>query len=79
MKISFLIIALMLVGCRYDQTPPDLVKAEKPLTLVGKSDQGILISDARGELYAYDETFYFSQNIMASSLEDGDTLTIKSK
>ena len=79
MKISFLIIALVLVGCRQDQTPADLVKAEKPLTLVGKSDQGILISDADGELYAYDETYFFSQNIMASGLENGDTLTVKTK
>jgi hypothetical protein len=79
MKILFLIIALVLVGCRHDQTPSNLVKAEKPLTLVGKSHQGVLISDANGELYAYDETYFFAQNIIASGLENGDTLTVKAK
>ena len=79
MKVSFLIIAVMLSGCNQSQTPADLLAAEKPLTLLSKGDRGILISDANGKIYAYSNSFYFAVNIMASGLENGDTLTVKTK
>ena len=63
---------MLFVGCdQYGSTPYGLNNAARPLTLIAKSAEGVLIRDGDGNLYAYDENYYFAQAIMDSDLEPG--------
>lgn len=54
--------------------PNGLNTAKRPLILVATGEQGIVIKDAVGNLYSYNEIYSFAQAIMASDLKPGDVI-----
>lgn len=69
------LIVLLVAGCqKHGQTPKELVNAKRPLVLLSVSEQGVVILDAEDKIYAYDENYFFAQNIIAGNLKAGDKL-----
>ena len=62
-------------GLSFDgDVPSGLNGAKRPLILVATGEQGIVIKDAVGNLYSYNEIYSFAQAIMASDLKPGDVI-----
>ena len=79
-KVSlFLISAIAIIfiaGCQdYGQVPKSLIDANRPVVLISKSKNGVIFRDANGNVYAFDESFFFAQNIISGQLSVGDSLT----
>ena len=71
-----LIMLVFVVGCEdYGQTPISIIEAKRPVVLISKSESGVVFRDADGNVYAFDENFYFAQNIIAGQFIVGDSLT----
>lgn len=76
--LAICLILLLVSGCEFLQNselPAGLNSAKRPLILVAKGREGVLIKDADGKLYSYSETYYFAQVIMASELVPGDIIS----
>ncbi len=76
-KLTALIIVVVLIGllggCTDNSTPAGLNDMKRPLTLVGKADDGsVLIKGADGELICYSGTYYFSKTL--KNIAVGDTI-----
>jgi uncharacterized lipoprotein YehR (DUF1307 family) len=75
--VLFVLVAIMFIaGCQdYGQTPRSIIEAKRPLILISKSENGVVFRDAKGNVYSFDETFYFAQNIITGQLLVGEALT----
>lgn len=76
-KLSVLLIAIALIGllggCTDNSTPAGLNDMKRPLTLVGKAEDGsVLIKGDDGELICYSGTYYFSKTL--KNIAIGDTI-----
>ena len=70
------IAIIFIAGCQdYGQTPKSLIDAKRPVVLISKSESGVIFRDANGNIYAFDERFYFAKNIINGQLSVGDSLT----
>lgn len=74
--LAVLLSVLLVAGCSEGrgQVPTELTKAKPPLTIISISNHGVIILDGDNNLYAYDETYYFAQNIISGDLKVGDKL-----
>lgn len=78
--VWLLLIALFVVGCEPpsdSRTPGELRSAARPVVIVALNDEGVILRDADGEIYTYNEGSYFAQILMKSDCESGDELIPK--
>lgn len=74
-KLLLVLLFLCVLGCDPDnRLPRGLNKVKRPLTIVTLNKEGVTLMDGEGLLYSYHESYYFSQNLLASDLKVGDVL-----